>query len=132
VKRAILVLLSAVLMMGWMVGPASTHTKNIGSRVSLSVSDKTPKKGNFVKFKVKVNSNNAKCEKGRTVKLVRNSRVIDKGTTNADGFFKARVKIKEKGNFWAVAKKKPINMAHPHAHLCTKQVSSSFKVKPHR
>jgi hypothetical protein len=131
VKRAIVVAMSVAVLVGAMMGPAFSHTKNIPSTVKLSVSDKTPKKGTFVTFKIKVSSNNEKCFKQRLVKLIRNSKVVAKKTTNYKGVAKFSVKIKAKKTYWGVAKKKALNLAHPHHHVCVKELSAKTKVKPH-
>jgi len=65
------------------------------------------------------------------VKLIRNSKVVAKKNTNYKGIAKFSVKVKKKGTYWGVAKKKALNLAHPHHHVCVKEVSTKTKVKVH-
>jgi hypothetical protein len=132
VKRLMLVALAAALLVGWTIGPAFTHTATLSSKVKLTVSDATPKKGADVTFKGKVTANKAKCYKDRKVQLIRNTKVVKTKLTNADGVVKFTKPISSKGTFWLKAKKKNANLAHPHTHVCAKVLSNEIKIQPHQ
>jgi hypothetical protein len=131
VKRTMLVVLMAAVFAVGTVMPAGAHVKKIGSNVKISVSDKTPKKGRHVTFTGKVTSKNHKCEASRKVVLLRNGKVVASKMTNGKGKAKFDQRIKKKADWQIRAKKKAINLAHPHRHVCTKERSKEIRVKPH-
>jgi len=133
VKRIVVWALALTVTLGlYAPGVAEAHVKEIPTRLTLEVSDRTPKRGEKVIFRGALKSKNRRCFRNRQIEILRNGNVFATAQTNDRGRYRVAKRVTRSGRYKARFNGYGPFGTHPHNHSCAPSHSNSIWIRTRR
>ena len=127
-KKTLTIVLAATMLFVLTAAPAQAHTRTASTKLTISVSDPTPDRGDKVIFSGQLKSKWKACKKNQKVHLYRGKKRVETTTTSRYGRYSFDKRIRSNSN-WTVKYKGRRFGVHPHVHRCKPSKSETIRIR---
>ena len=127
-KTLTIVLAATMLFVLTASAPAQAHTRTASTKLTISVSDATPDRGDKVTFSGQLKSKWKACKKNQKVSLYRGKKRVETERTTRSGRYSFDKRIRSNSN-WTVKYKGRRFGKHPHVHRCKPSKSETIRIR---